>query len=72
MVFPYMHHDLAGLLENPDVTFSEPQIKCYMIQLLEGTKYLHQVFILSFFRSILGNLKTGIRGSGLILEKWPE
>ena len=49
MVFPYMHHDLAGLLENPDVTFSEPQIKCYMIQLLEGTKYLHQVFVLFFF-----------------------
>lgn len=38
-----MDHDLAGLLENPDVTFTEPQIKCYMLQLLEGTKYLHEV-----------------------------
>jgi len=72
MVFPYMHHDLAGLLENPDVTFSEPQIKCYMIQLLEGTKYLHQVFTLIFFRSILGNPKMGVGGSGLTLGKWPE
>ena len=43
MVTPYMHHDLSGLLENPDVTLSEPQIKCYMLQLLQGTKYLHQV-----------------------------
>ncbi|KAL0631742.1 serine/threonine protein kinase, CMGC, CDC2/CDK subfamily [Maublancomyces gigas] len=42
MVTPYMDHDLAGLLENPDVTFTEPQIKCYMLQLLDGTKYLHE------------------------------
>lgn len=41
MVFPYMEHDLSGLLENPEVHFSEAQIKCYMIQLLEGLKYLH-------------------------------
>jgi serine/threonine-protein kinase BUR1 len=41
MVFPYMEHDLSGLLENPEVYFSEAQIKCYMIQLLEGLKYLH-------------------------------
>ncbi|RPB05801.1 kinase-like protein [Choiromyces venosus 120613-1] len=57
MVFPYMHHDLAGLLENPDVTFSEQQIKCYMIQLLEGTKYLHQVFILDFLLHLRGILQ---------------
>ncbi|KAE8147362.1 kinase-like domain-containing protein [Aspergillus avenaceus] len=41
MVTPYMEHDLSGLLENPAVHFSEPQIKCYMLQLLEGLKYLH-------------------------------
>lgn len=46
MVTPYMHHDLSGLLENPDVTLTEPQIKCYMLQLLQGTKYLHQVFMI--------------------------
>ncbi|KAL7267220.1 serine/threonine protein kinase, CMGC, CDC2/CDK subfamily [Rhizina undulata] len=46
MVTPYMDHDLAGLLENPDVVFTEPQIKCYMLQLLEGTKYLHENHIL--------------------------
>ena len=38
-----MDHDLSGLLGNPSVKFTEPQIKCYMLQLLEGTKYLHEV-----------------------------
>ncbi|KAL4942834.1 hypothetical protein BDV06DRAFT_155264 [Aspergillus oleicola] len=46
MVFPYMEHDLSGLLENPAVQFTEAQIKCYMIQLLEGLKYLHENCIL--------------------------
>ncbi len=43
MVTPYMDHDLSGLLENPSVQFTEPQIKCYMLQLLEGLRYLHDV-----------------------------
>ena len=46
MVTPYMDHDLSGLLDNPGVQFSEPQIKCYMIQLLEGVAYLHASKIL--------------------------
>lgn len=46
MVTPYMDHDLSGLLENPSVRFSQGQIKCYMMQLLEGTDYLHQNHIL--------------------------
>lgn len=41
MVTPYMDHDLSGLLENPAVYFTEPQIKCYMLQLLKGVQYLH-------------------------------
>ncbi|KAE8348879.1 kinase-like domain-containing protein [Aspergillus coremiiformis] len=41
MVTPYMEHDLSGLLENPAVHLTEPQIKCYMLQLLEGLEYLH-------------------------------
>ena len=43
MVFPYMDHDLAGLLENERVKFSPSQIKLYMKQLLEGTEYMHHV-----------------------------
>lgn len=46
MVTPYMDHDLSGLLENPSVHFTEPQIKCYMLQLLEGLRYLHASKIL--------------------------
>ncbi|KAL5521803.1 BUR1 [Sanghuangporus sanghuang] len=41
MVFPYMDHDLAGLLENERVKLSPSQIKLYMKQLLEGTEYMH-------------------------------
>ena len=43
MVFPYMDHDLAGLLENKNVKFTVSQIKLYARQLLEGTHYLHKV-----------------------------
>ncbi|KAI8983843.1 kinase-like domain-containing protein [Pilobolus umbonatus] len=46
MVFPYMDHDLAGLLDNPNVRLSPPQIKTYLKQLLEGTAYLHNNRIL--------------------------
>ena len=46
MVTPYMDHDLSGLLDNPSVTFTIPQIKCYMLQLLEGVRYLHANHIL--------------------------
>jgi serine/threonine protein kinase len=52
MVFPYMDHDLAGLLENPSVKLSVPQIKTYLKQLLEGTSYLHHVCLrVVFLRS---------------------
>ncbi|KAF8249469.1 Pkinase-domain-containing protein [Wilcoxina mikolae CBS 423.85] len=46
MITPYMEHDLAGLLENKDVVFSDGLVKCYLLQLLEGTKYLHENHIL--------------------------
>lgn len=46
MVMPYLDHDLSGLLDNPSVHFTEPQIKCYMLQLLEGLRYLHDSRIL--------------------------
>lgn len=50
MVFPYMDHDLAGLLDNPKVKLTPPQIKTYLKQLLEGTAYLHHVS--NFFKHI--------------------
>jgi serine/threonine-protein kinase BUR1 len=51
MVMPYMDHDLSGMLTNPAIQFSIPQIKCYMQQLLEGLRYLHDVS--SFLRGII-------------------
>ena len=45
MVFPYMDHDLAGLLENERVKLSPSHIKLYMRQLVEGTEYMHRVRI---------------------------
>ena len=46
MVTPYMDHDLSGMLTNPDIRFSEAQVKCYLQQLLEGLRYLHDSHIL--------------------------
>lgn len=46
MVTPYMDHDLSGLLDNPSVHFKEAQIKCYMLQLLQGLRYLHENHVL--------------------------
>ncbi|KAI0012796.1 Pkinase-domain-containing protein [Xylariaceae sp. FL0662B] len=46
MVTPYMDHDLSGLLDNSTVQFTVPQIKCYLLQLLEGLRYLHDSKIL--------------------------
>lgn len=40
-VFEYMEHDLAGLSSCPDIKFTEPQIKCYMHQLLSGLEHCH-------------------------------
>jgi serine/threonine-protein kinase BUR1 len=43
MVFPYMDHDLSGLLENKAVQLAQSHIKLYMKQLLEGLEYMHEV-----------------------------
>ncbi|XP_010528375.1 PREDICTED: probable serine/threonine-protein kinase At1g54610 [Tarenaya hassleriana] len=41
LVFEYMEHDLAGLSSSPLIKFTEPQIKCYMKQLLLGLEHCH-------------------------------
>lgn len=46
MVFEYLDHDLAELIEVAPTTaagyFSQAHVKCYMKQLLEGLAYLHR------------------------------
>ncbi|WOL12617.1 putative serine/threonine-protein kinase [Canna indica] len=58
LVFEYMEHDLAGLAAAPGVHFTEPQVKCYMKQLLAGLEHCHSQ----------GVLHRDIKGSNLLLD----
>ncbi|KAM1465730.1 hypothetical protein COP2_045569 [Malus domestica] len=58
LVFEYMEHDLAGLAATRGIKFTEPQIKCYMQQLLRGLEYCHSQ----------GVLHRDIKGSNLLLD----
>ncbi|GAB4860480.1 hypothetical protein Ancab_035639 [Ancistrocladus abbreviatus] len=46
MVMEYMEHDLKGLLQARKQPFSQSEVKCLMLQLLEGVKYLHDHWVL--------------------------
>ncbi|KAG4387574.1 hypothetical protein GLYMA_11G248500v4 [Glycine max] len=46
MVMEYMEHDLKGLMEGMKQPFSQSEVKCLMLQLLEGVKYLHDNWVL--------------------------
>ncbi|CAK7340864.1 unnamed protein product [Dovyalis caffra] len=58
LVFEYMEHDLAGLAASPAVKFTEPQVKCYMHQLLSGLEHCHN----------RGVLHRDIKGSNLLID----
>ncbi|EYU22739.1 hypothetical protein ABFS82_03G121400 [Erythranthe guttata] len=58
LVFEYMEHDLAGLLASPKVKFTEPQIKCYMQQILSGLEHCHS----------RGVLHRDIKGSNILVD----
>ncbi|KAM7276160.1 hypothetical protein ACFE04_018026 [Oxalis oulophora] len=58
LVFEYMEHDLVGLLSLPGIKFTEPQIKCYMQQLLSGLDHCHS----------RGVLHRDIKGSNLLVD----
>ncbi|KAI5676452.1 hypothetical protein M9H77_07402 [Catharanthus roseus] len=58
LVFEYMEHDLAGLAASPDIKFTEPQVKCYMKQLLSGLEHCHKRHV----------LHRDIKGSNLLLD----
>ncbi|XP_050879274.1 cyclin-dependent kinase G-2 isoform X3 [Lathyrus oleraceus] len=46
MVMEYMEHDLKGLMVAMKQPFSQSEVKCLMLQLLEGVKYLHDNWVL--------------------------
>ncbi|KAL5760110.1 hypothetical protein ACOSQ2_018948 [Xanthoceras sorbifolium] len=46
MVMEYMEHDLKGLMEALKQPFSQSEVKCLMLQLLDGVKYLHDNWVL--------------------------
>ncbi|MED6122406.1 Protein IMPAIRED IN BABA-INDUCED STERILITY 1 [Stylosanthes scabra] len=58
LVFEYMEHDITGLLSSPHVNFTEPQIKCYMKQLLSGLEHCHS----------RGVMHRDIKGSNLLVN----
>lgn len=41
----YCEQDLASLLDNMATPFSESQVKCLVLQVLKGLKYLHSNYI---------------------------
>ena len=46
LVMQYCEQDLASLIDNMKVPFTESQVKCIMIQLLDGVEYLHDNYII--------------------------
>ncbi|XP_050222887.1 cyclin-dependent kinase G-2 [Mercurialis annua] len=46
MVMEYMEHDLKGFMQARKHPFSTSEVKCLMLQLLEGVKYLHDNWVL--------------------------
>jgi cyclin-dependent kinase 10 len=46
LVMQYCEQDIASLIDNMKVPFTESQVKCIMIQLLDGLEYLHQNYII--------------------------
>ncbi|KAJ0436389.1 putative protein-serine/threonine kinase CMGC-CDK-CRK7-CDK9 family [Helianthus annuus] len=58
LVFEYMEHDLAGLAATQGVKFTEPQVKCFIKQLLSGLDHCHKN----------GVLHRDIKGSNLLID----
>ncbi|KAL3845395.1 hypothetical protein ACJIZ3_002798 [Penstemon smallii] len=59
LVFDYMQSDLARILSQPDQRLTEPQVKCYMHQLLLGLQHCHE----------RGILHRDIKGSNILIDR---
>lgn len=42
----YCEQDLASLLDNMTQPFSESEVKCIVLQVLQGLKYMHSRYII--------------------------
>ncbi|CAJ2649262.1 unnamed protein product [Trifolium pratense] len=58
LIFEYMEHDLTGLSTMPGNKFTQPQIKCYMQQILRGLEHCHS----------RGVMHRDIKGSNILLD----
>ncbi|KAI9098448.1 hypothetical protein K1719_025073 [Acacia pycnantha] len=59
LVFDFMQSDLARIISRPEERLTEPQVKCYMHQLLSGLQHCHD----------RGILHRDIKGSNLLIDK---
>jgi cyclin-dependent kinase 10 len=59
LVMEYCNEDLASLLDNMKSPFTESQVKCLMLQLFEGVKYLHANFVIHRDIKVSNLLLTG-------------
>ncbi|KAK1441375.1 hypothetical protein QVD17_07225 [Tagetes erecta] len=59
LVFDYMQSDLTRIISRPEGRLTEPQVKCYMQQLLSGLEHCHE----------RGILHRDIKGSNLLIDK---
>ncbi|KAA8530963.1 hypothetical protein F0562_005670 [Nyssa sinensis] len=59
LVFDFMQSDLSRIISHPDGRLTEPQVKCYMQQLLSGLQHCHE----------RGILHRDIKGSNLLIDK---
>ncbi|XP_022751002.1 probable serine/threonine-protein kinase At1g54610 isoform X2 [Durio zibethinus] len=59
LVFDFMQSDLTKVISRPGEKLTEPQIKCYMQQLLSGLQHCHE----------RGILHRDIKGSNLLIDR---
>ncbi|RRT66617.1 hypothetical protein B296_00040061 [Ensete ventricosum] len=59
LVFDYMRSDLTRVISRSEARLTEPQVKCYMRQLLSGLQHCHE----------RGILHRDIKGSNLLIDK---
>lgn len=46
LVMEYCEQDLASLLDNMSQPFSEAEVKCIVLQVLHGLKYMHSHYMI--------------------------